>query len=142
MLLNQKKQGSQHPSFKQEGNWLGETFTDFLQNIPREHLQNQLFMFSSMFNIKQALDNLKLIDFIGITGRDEEILLNFLKVNFQIDINYKHMRKSQEKYSPSKNESDHMLHVLKEEYLFFHEATNIINSKIHKYLNQLNNQYE
>ena len=41
-----------------EGPWLGSSFSDFLDNIPREHLQNQIYMFSASFDLNEAFDNI------------------------------------------------------------------------------------
>jgi len=32
-----------------EGKWLGDSFDDFLKNIPKQHLMNQLYMFSKNY---------------------------------------------------------------------------------------------
>ena len=46
-------------AFEIEGRWLGNSFSEFLEKIPSQHLQNQLFMFSNSFDIDNALKNLK-----------------------------------------------------------------------------------
>ncbi len=51
-----------HPCMKNEGPWLGSSFSNFLDNIPRKHLLNQLYMFSKTFEINEALDNLLSLD--------------------------------------------------------------------------------
>ena len=45
-------------------------------------------MFSNSFDIDNALKNLKKINFVGVVGRDEEILLNYFREYFDIDLDY------------------------------------------------------
>lgn len=47
-----------HPCLKTEGPWLGDGFCHFLSNIPKEHLLNQLYMFSKTFDVSEAFDNI------------------------------------------------------------------------------------
>jgi hypothetical protein len=58
MLLGHRMYNPQHPDMKTEGRWLGESFDDFLKNIPKEHLLNQLYMFSSNFDVGEAFHNI------------------------------------------------------------------------------------
>ncbi len=46
-----------HPCMATEGKWLDNNFDDFLSKIPREHLLNQLYMFSPNFDISEAISN-------------------------------------------------------------------------------------
>lgn len=45
------------PCLKIEGKWLGSCFSDFISEIPKEHLLNQLYMFSKDFDVDEAVDN-------------------------------------------------------------------------------------
>lgn len=56
MLRCYEKNRIDHPCMKVEGKWLGEGFEDFLDNIPKEHLLNQLYMFDAGFNIDAAIE--------------------------------------------------------------------------------------
>ena len=56
MLMNYRINQVDHPCMATEGPWLGESFTDFLERIPREHLLRQLYMFSERFEVNEALD--------------------------------------------------------------------------------------
>jgi hypothetical protein len=58
MLLTWKKENSQHPEFKRRGEWLGENFRDFLQNISDEYLLAQLYMFSRKYKVSEAYRNI------------------------------------------------------------------------------------
>ena len=59
MLLGYRRTGTNHPCMALEGGWLGENFDHFLQRIPREHLLNQLYMFSRRFDIAEAQANVR-----------------------------------------------------------------------------------
>lgn len=59
-LLREKRRGEiKFPKIKEEVSWLGFSFDDFLENIPREHLQRQLYMFSENFDVEEAFENIK-----------------------------------------------------------------------------------
>ena len=75
---------------EEEIKWLGNFFREFIDNLPRQHLQNQLYMFSSKFDEAEALENLKKINFVGFVGKDEKKFLDFIRENFYIDIEYEH----------------------------------------------------
>lgn len=55
MLMNYAVNKISHPCMEVEGKWLGDSFDDFLDAIPREHLLNQLYMFSENFDIDEAV---------------------------------------------------------------------------------------
>ncbi|MEX0654695.1 MAG: hypothetical protein WD534_18740 [Phycisphaeraceae bacterium] len=44
------------PVFRAEGRWLGASFSDFLDRLPREHLLRQVCMFSRRFDPAEAAD--------------------------------------------------------------------------------------
>lgn len=51
MLMDFRVNEIDHPCMATEGAWLGDSFEDFLRRMPREHLLNQLYMFSADFDI-------------------------------------------------------------------------------------------
>lgn len=59
MLMDFHVNEIDHPCMETEGKWLGKDFDDFLSKIPREHLLNQLYMFSSDFNVREAVSNVQ-----------------------------------------------------------------------------------
>ncbi len=69
MLVNYLKNGIDHPCMEIEREWLGESFEYFLNNIPREHLCNQLYMFSEDCNIDEAVDNVSSLSHYFFTER-------------------------------------------------------------------------
>lgn len=59
MLMNFSLNKINHPCMATEGKWLGNNFVEFLSKIPKEHLLNQLYMFSPNFDITEATSNVK-----------------------------------------------------------------------------------
>lgn len=60
-------EGVDHPAVYKDGDWLGSSFDDFLTRIPKDHLLNQLYMFSENFDPNEAYDNLMALDKILFT---------------------------------------------------------------------------
>jgi hypothetical protein len=56
-----------HVCLQTEGAWLGGSFEDFLDRIPREHLQNQIYMFSKTFSVEEALDRIARLSHVMFT---------------------------------------------------------------------------
>lgn len=56
-----------HSDVKTEGHWLGNGFSDFLKNIPKEHLLRQLYMFSPGFDVNEAEANIRDLNFYFTT---------------------------------------------------------------------------
>jgi len=54
MLMDFRENNIDHPCMTIEGKWLGENFDNFLDRIPKEHLLNQLYMFSDTYKISEA----------------------------------------------------------------------------------------
>lgn len=67
MLRYYKINRINHPCMKEEGAWVGDSLHDFLTNIPKTHLLNQLYMFSDSFNVDEALSTLDSLDKIVFT---------------------------------------------------------------------------
>ena len=72
-----------------EGPWLGDSFGDYLRRIPREYLQNQLYMFSERFDIDEAADRIHGLDHwfttetfdAGIEGLNRKTGLNLRPIH-------------------------------------------------------------
>lgn len=67
MLRGYQEYNIPHAWMKAEDPWLGNSFDDFLSRIPREHLLNQLYMFSPSFDVEEALANIQKLDHILYT---------------------------------------------------------------------------
>lgn len=55
MLSELRLENRLENALEQEGAWLGQGFEDFMKNVPKEHLLNQLYMFSPHFDVDDAL---------------------------------------------------------------------------------------
>lgn len=92
MLLHYRKNNIQHPCMLTEGEWLGNGFEDFLERIPKKHLLNQLYMFSSSYNIEEAYQNIISSSFYFFTEEFQKGILNLSeKSNYALEI--QHVRK-------------------------------------------------
>lgn len=67
MLKYYQKNNIRHSCMKIEGKWPGRSFDHFLDNIPKENLLNQLYMFSKEFDIDEAVDNILNLDLVMFT---------------------------------------------------------------------------
>ncbi len=67
MLREYQAQGSRRVDLQEEMSWLGGSFSDFVRSMPRTHLQRQLYMFSSRFDVAEALDNILACSFLFFT---------------------------------------------------------------------------
>ena len=57
-LMHLKTNNIPHEGMKIQGPWLANSFGDFLQNIPKDYLLQQLYMFSKDYNVEEAFDNI------------------------------------------------------------------------------------
>jgi prepilin-type processing-associated H-X9-DG protein len=67
MLLYWKNNDIQHTAREEEEGYLGNSFSDFLDRVPRQHLMRQLFMFSKSLDPAEAVENIKKMNFIMVT---------------------------------------------------------------------------
>jgi hypothetical protein len=54
--------------------WLGESFGDFLDRVPREHLLRQLYMFSDSYDVDEAVERIAACSAVGFTEAFAESL--------------------------------------------------------------------
>ena len=115
MLLDMKETGGLHPCFKTEGKWLGDSFEEFLDRIPREHLLNQLYMFSESFNIDEAIKHIRKLNHWMFLDRFQE---GITRLNELTGLNLKtdHQRKSSNRYEPSPKAKAKLRKLIEPEY--------------------------
>ncbi|MBL8658229.1 MAG: sulfotransferase family 2 domain-containing protein [Rhodospirillales bacterium] len=80
MLLHWQKADIDHPARRAEASFLGDSFSDFLERLPRTHLMRQLYMFSPRFDVDEAIRNLAKVNFIMLTEQYNEHLGELAKV--------------------------------------------------------------
>ena len=123
MLMGYALNNIKDPCMKIEGKWLGNSFDDFLDRIPPEHLLNQLYMFSGTYNVDEAIENVKsLSHFMFSENFDEGIEQLITKTG--LDLKPLHSNKAI--YFPEIPEISirRLKGMLKKEYLFLEKISN------------------
>ena len=115
MLLHFSKKENPHPCFETEGKWVGETVEDFLDRVPREHLQNQLFMFSEKFCVAQAIERIRSLNFWMFT---EQFDAGVSQLSELINLNLRpmHQRKSPNRVKLRASTRERLREMLADEY--------------------------
>lgn len=93
MLMDYRVNNIDHPCMAVEGKWLGDSFDEFLRRVPRQHLQNQLYMFSGRYDVDEALDNVRRLSCCFFT---EEFADGVRELNRRTGLNLepKHIRRA------------------------------------------------
>jgi hypothetical protein len=106
-----------HVCLETEGPWLGNSFDEFLDRIPREHLQNQLYMFSAKFDIAEALENVRRVSHVMFT---EEFAAGIEGLNRKTGLNLEpiHTRKTGYRTEISDSSMARLREKLAEEFDF------------------------
>lgn len=115
MLVQMQRENSLHPAMKQEGPWLGESFTDFLDNIPRDHLLRQVYMFSAALDVDEAYDRIKGLDYYFFLERFDEGLATLCELTGW-PIPAMHRHKSDVQVTITEDEKDKLRALLMAEY--------------------------
>jgi len=117
MLFNYIKNRIDHPCMEIEREWFGESFEYFLDNIPKEHLCRQLYMFSEKFNIDEAVENVFSLSHYFFTERFAE---GIDELNCKTGLNLMpiHIRKATVKSNVSPQNISLLKEKLKKEYIF------------------------
>lgn len=118
MLYEYKVNHIAHPCMKTEGKWLGNSFSDFLQNIPKEDLLYQLFMFSKNFNVNEAFDNIITCSHFFFTEQFSSGISQLSK-KLGIELKPLHYRKASIDVDFNRGDIDRLRYMLKEEYILF-----------------------
>ena len=125
MLLDFSKQAKPHSSFQTEKHWLGNSFSEFLERMPREHLQNQLYMFSSRFDVEQAIERALGLEQI-IFFEDLENGLNHLAEFLGRSLPLRHDRRGKSPVEVNENELQLLQELLCEEYAFYDRVKQVV----------------
>ena len=115
MLKDFSTQQVKHPCFAEEGPWLGRSFSEFLERVPREHLQNQLYMFSKDYDVDEAFETIQGLDHCFCTENlSQGVKAFFEKTGIQLPA--RHDRKSEYKFQIGDNDRIKLRQMLHEEY--------------------------
>lgn len=106
-----------HPCMITEGKWLGNTFDDFIDRIPQEHLLNQIYMFSEDFNIEEAVERVKSVSHFFFSEEFNKGIQELSKKT-GVELTPIHIRKSQYPGEFSEANISRLKQRLAPEYLF------------------------
>ncbi len=108
-------------SLQEESNRLiGKNFSDYLDNIPRKHLMNQLFMFSEKYNIDEAMDNVSNISAVYFQEYFDQSIID-LANTLELNLNSKNERRANKNIpiTISEAEEKRAKEMLRDEYHFY-----------------------
>lgn len=118
MLLDFGQLENPHSSFQEERHWMGATFSDFLDRIPRQHLQNQLYMFSQQFDVEQAIER--------VSGLEHVVMFDELADGMKqlsdktgIELGLRHDRRGASQFEIEDGDRARLKEMLYEEYEFY-----------------------
>ena len=121
MLVDLSKQANPHPCFAVEGKWLGDSFENFLDRIPREHLQNQLFMFSNHFSVEEAVDRVRKLNLWMFTEQFDDGVKRLSQAT-GLPLKSRHERKGHHIFQINPETRHRLRQMLSEEYLFLEKV--------------------
>jgi len=115
MLEEFRRENIPHPCMKTEGRWLGSSFDDFLERIPKEHLLNQLYMFSKKFDVNEAQDNILKCSHFFFTERFSQGI-SHLSSKIGIQLKPVRLRTSTIDFDVNEKETNRLRMRLEDEY--------------------------
>jgi hypothetical protein len=99
------KDSTEVPSwFLRERHWMGNSFSDFLKRLPREMVQQQLYMFSRSFDVDEAIGNIASCSHVMVM---EEFSAGLDRLNAKLGLrlpNVAGVRKSEAAFEPTETE--------------------------------------
>lgn len=108
--------------YEKEASWLGNTFDEFVSNLPKKHLLNQLYMFSNSYDVQEAVDRATKLNLYFFT---EQFSAGITRINSLTNLNLKpiHIRQSRIN-EPIRDESVARVRMLLDkEYVFLSRLT-------------------
>jgi hypothetical protein len=117
MLREYQRDGVRHPCMQEEEAWLGRSFGDFLQRVPREHALCQLYMFSPSFSVEEGLASVAHVSHVLFT---EDFARGIEELNRQTALNLRsiHSRKTSFQEALDPEDEARARQVLEKEYVF------------------------
>lgn len=118
MLHYYKANDIPHPGMKYQAGWLGESFDDFLDRIPRRELLNQIYMFSDSFDVDEAYD--RILDFNHVVFTEAFTLgVNTLARRLQLPLTPLHVRRASVELQVTDAERQRLSEMLEPEFELF-----------------------
>ena len=121
MLHSMSHDNPHHESYKAERNLLGNSLSDFVDRLPREHLENQLFMFDTDFDVDAALSRLAEVSLVCFVD-DLNHLVKSVKETFGWELNLGHVRRSAKRPRPTEAELHRLQAGTHNEAMFYKMA--------------------
>ena len=117
MLVEMRETSSNHPAFRDEGGWISNGFSGFIEAIPAEHLKRQLFMFSKMFDLEEALaEALSCNKVIFLENYAEGLAELSRETGYPLE--YSHDRQSKIPFEMTETDKGQLRELLEDEYRF------------------------
>ncbi len=100
--------------------WLGDNFSDFIDNLPERNIANQLFMFSENYNVEEALQNIEKVNKVYFQEKFDDAIQH-LSTTLGVELHIKQERNfGKIEYTISEKEKHKALLLLKDEYEFYY----------------------
>ncbi|MHA1368349.1 MAG: sulfotransferase family 2 domain-containing protein [Promethearchaeota archaeon] len=125
MLYHYKINNIPHPCMKEEGKWIGDSFNDFLNRIPKRDLLNQIYMFSKNYSIDEAFENIRNCSHVMIT---EQFAFGIKELIKKLDLKLQpiHTRKSSINPTITTDEKNRLYEILQPEYELYDRVKDMI----------------
>lgn len=125
MLMEYSRRHVSHPCMAVEGKWLGRSFHDFLDRMPKAHMLNQLYMLSERFDVEEALERVRSISHVMFTEKYASGLEG-LNRKTGLDLQPAHIRRSGYKAEIPEQEQIRLRAMLESEYQFIERIKQMI----------------
>jgi Sulfotransferase family len=99
----------------EERRWAMEGFDRFLDQIPRRHLANQLYMFSESLSVDEAVDHLNRLDMVLRTEQLDRGL-RYLESILNLQLSVGRERSSRLSFTPTDTQRNRLYDLLKPEF--------------------------
>lgn len=118
MLLDYREDPANHAPFDltQEMPWIGSSFREFLDNIPKTHLLNQLYMFSEKMDVQEAYEVIMEQCTCFMNTEDFSTALNSLADVLHLPLQEYHRHKSKTPTEITENDFSDLHDLLADEY--------------------------
>jgi hypothetical protein len=116
MLREMIETHTPHPCLKVEGPWVGDSFNDFLDAVPRDHALRQLYMFSREFDPQEATARVRQCGFYFFTEQFTEGM-KALSAKLGFELPLMHVRPTGRQYAITDAERARAREMLADEYV-------------------------
>lgn len=129
MLMNYLLNNDPRQTMATEGKWLGNSFDEFIDRIPQEHLMRQLYMFSKDFNVNEAVQSVQSLSHYFFTEKFSQGIEELTRKT-GLQMQPIHMRKGQKTTEIAEASIIRLKTKLEKEYLFLEQLGLTIEDRI------------